>query len=76
MLMHYDFNRLSRLETDSSDGVLAGVFSQKGDDNFWHPVGYYLKTMASAELNYKIYDKEMLAIVQALAYWHAELQGS
>ena len=29
--------------------------------------------MAPAELNYDIYDKEMLAIVKSLAYWRAEL---
>src|ERR1700691_461141 len=32
--------------------------------------------MAPAETNYPIYDKEMLAIVQALQYWRAELQGT
>ena len=32
--------------------------------------------MQPAELNYEIYDKEMLAIVKSLSHWRAELQGS
>ncbi|KHJ32483.1 hypothetical protein EV44_g2899 [Erysiphe necator] len=51
------------LETDASDGVVAGVLSQKhGDD--WLPVAFFSKTLAPAELNYAVYDKEMLAIAR------------
>ena len=31
--------------------------------------------MALAEYNYEIHDKEILAVIQALGYWRAELQG-
>ena len=75
ILAHYDSRRETRLETDASDGVVAGVLSQRGDDREWHPVGYFSKTMAPAELNYPIHDKEMLAIVRALGEWRAELEG-
>ena len=54
------------LETDALDEVVAGVLSQKGPDQLWHPIAYYSKTMASAECNYEIHDKELLAIVRAL----------
>jgi len=37
---------------------------------------FFLKTMAPVELNYKIYDKEMLMIVRSLSQWHTELQGA
>jgi hypothetical protein len=76
LLAHYDIDNQCLLETDASDTVVAAVFSQKGLDEEWHPVAYFSKTMAQAETNYPIYDKEMLAIVQALQYWHAELQGT
>lgn len=76
VLVHFDSSRKSRIETDASDGVIAAVFSQQGSDNEWHPVGFYSKTMAPAELNYQIHDKEMLAIVRSLSHWRAELQGS
>jgi hypothetical protein len=52
------------------------VLSQQGDDQFWHPVAFFSKTMASTELNYEIHDKEMLAIVRSLGQWRAELSGA
>ena len=76
LLIYHDFSRRSRLETDSSDGVIAAVHSQLNLDDAWHPVGYFSKTMVPAELNYEIHDKEMLAIVRAFSHWRAELQGS
>jgi len=51
------------LETDTSNGAITGVFSQKQPDRKWHPIAYYLKTIIDIELNYPIYDKEMLAII-------------
>ena len=53
------------VETDSSDGALGGVLSQRQEDGKWHPVAFYSKTIQTAECNYKIHDKEMLAIVRA-----------
>lgn len=51
VLIHYDPEIKSRIETDASDGVVSGIFSQQGSDNEWHPVAYFSKTMAPAELN-------------------------
>ena len=76
VLAHYDLDSQCLLETDASDTVTAAVFSQKGLDGEWHPVGYFSKTMAPAETNYLIYDKELLAIVRALQYWRSELEGA
>ena len=42
----------------------------------WHPVSYFLETIAPAELNYFIHDKELLAVVWALQYWRPELVGA
>ena len=63
------------LETDASDGIVAGVLSQCGKDQLWHPVAYFSKTMAPVEHNYKIHDKELLAIIRSLEQWWAELEG-
>jgi hypothetical protein len=52
ILCHYDYTLETRLETDASDGVIAGVLSQLHPDGNWYPVGYFSKTMAPAELNY------------------------
>ena len=76
VLIHYDPEAPTMIETDASDGVLGGVLSQQSaEDRQWHPVAYYSKTMQPAERAYDIHDKEMLAIVSALAEWRAELEG-
>jgi hypothetical protein len=74
VLRHYSPERETRIETDASDGVVAGVMSQRSGDE-WHPVAFYSKTMNGAEQNYDIHDKEMLAVIRALQEWRAELEG-
>jgi transposase InsO family protein len=74
ILRHYQPELESMVETDSSDGVIAGVLSQRTSPNEpWHPIGYFSKTMSPAELNYQIHDKEMLAIVKSFQQWRADL---
>ena len=65
VLQHYRPDLETRLETDASDGVVAGVLSQNHGGQ-WHPVAYYSKAMSGPEQNYEIHDKEMLAIIRAL----------
>jgi len=66
-----------RIETDSSDFTSGAVLSQKlpGEDK-WHPVTFYSKSLSSVERNYKIHDKEMLAIICALEEWRHFLEGA
>ena len=76
ILMDFDPSKQCRLETDSSDYVNAGVLSQEDDNGILHPVAYFSKRMISAECNYKIYDKELLAIIQYFEKWRPELEGT
>jgi hypothetical protein len=55
-----------RIEVDASDYATGGILSREMEDGSWHPVAYYSKSMVDAERNYDIYDKELLAIIQAL----------
>ena len=64
------------LETDTLDSVIASIFSQKQLNGNWHPIVYYLKTIADAKLNYPIHDKEMLAIIFSFQHWRAQLEGA
>ncbi|KAI1007772.1 hypothetical protein K3495_g454 [Podosphaera aphanis] len=75
ILQHYDPHRECLLETDASDGIVAGVLSQK-HDTAWLPVAFFSKTMAPAELNYAVHDKEMLAIIHSFGKWRAELTSN
>ena len=66
ILRYFDPSLPSRLETDASDEVIAGVLSQLYENGEWYPVIYFSKTMQGAEYNYKIYNKEMLAVIRSL----------
>ena len=72
---HYDYNRLTRMETDASDGVVGGVLYQLQDDMIWRPICFYSKTMSPAEMRYPIHDKEMLAVMMCLKEWRKLLVG-
>jgi hypothetical protein len=76
LLKHYLLELPTMVETDASDGVVAGILSQQHADGEWYPIAYFSKTMSSAECNYEIHDKEMLAIVKSLAQWRPELEGT
>lgn len=75
VLTHFKHGKPTKLETDASDGVIAGVLTQLQDDGEWHPVGYFSEAMHGAEYNYPIHDKELLAVVRALRFWRSELIG-
>ena len=75
VLAYYSPYRVTRMETDASDGVVAGVLSQLQDDGLWRPVAFYSKTMSGPQMNYDIHDKEMLAVIYGLKEWRSQLIG-
>jgi len=76
VLAHFQPGKPSTIETDASDFAVAAVISQPDDDGTLHPIAYHSRKLTAAELNYEIYDKEMLAIVTALKEWRAYLEGA
>jgi Reverse transcriptase (RNA-dependent DNA polymerase)/RNase H-like domain found in reverse transcriptase/Integrase zinc binding domain/Chromo (CHRromatin Organisation MOdifier) domain len=76
ILRHFDFDRPAVVETDSSDFGVGGLISQRDEDGVLHPVAFFSRKLLPAELNYEIYDKELLAIVDSLTTWRHYLQGS
>jgi len=58
------------IEADSSDFASGAVLSQQlPREEKWHPVAFYSKSLSLVERNYKIYGKEMLAIIRVLEEW-------
>jgi len=57
---HFDPSRPAILETDALDYADGGVVSQYDDDGVLHPCAFFSLKFTAAELNYEIYDKEML----------------
>ena len=76
ILKYFDPTKPIVLETDASDFAIGGVLSQPSEDNLLYPVAYYSRKLQPAEINYEIYDKEMMAIVEAFKEWRAYLEGA
>ncbi|TQV90502.1 retrovirus polyprotein [Cordyceps javanica] len=76
ILRHFDPDKPSTVECDSSDYVNAGCLSQPDDAGILHPVAFFSRRLIPAECNYDIYDKELMAIVRAFEEWRAELEGA
>ena len=63
---HYLSDRKIRIETDASNGVVAGVLIQKQENGFWRPVIYFSKTISPEEMRYEIHDKKIFIIIRAI----------
>ena len=47
----------------------GAVLTQVNGNGKRHPCAYISKTISETERNYEIYDRELLAIIQALKEW-------
>jgi len=61
-----DIDREMKVEVDASDYATGGVLSLKCKDGKWRPVAFISKSLNAIEQNYKIHDKEMLAVIRCL----------
>jgi len=52
--------------------AIGGILSQKQEEK-WKPIAFLSRKIQPAERNYKIYDKELLAVVEALTKWRQYL---
>jgi hypothetical protein len=75
-LVHPDFSKSIYIETNASDFALGAVLSQEGEGRRLHLVAFYSKKNSAIEINYKIHDKELLAIVDSFQDWHHLLEGA
>ena len=70
-----DIDKKMRMEVDASDYTTGGVLSMECEDGLWRPVAFLSKSLNETERNYKIHDKEMLAIIRGLEAWRHLLEG-
>jgi len=63
ILYYYNLDLKLMLEMDASNRVVVGVLLQLYLDGEWYSVIFFLKTIALAKCNYKVHNKEILAII-------------
>ena len=71
VLAALDFDKKMRMKVNALDYVMEG----EGEDGVWKPVAFLSKSLNEMERNYKIHDKEMLAIIRGLEAWRHLLEG-
>ena len=76
LLVAPDLDKKLRVEADTSNFTMGGVLSIKCKDNKWRSVTYISKSLNETEQNYKIHDKEMLAVIHCLEAWRHFLEES
>ena len=62
------------VETDTSNWASSGVLFQYNNNGKLKPVTFFSIKHSALECNYKIYNKELLAIIKALEEWCPKLQ--
>ena len=65
VLAALDLDKKMRMEVDVSDYVMEGMLLMEEEEK-WKPVAFLSKSLSEIERNYKIHDKEMLAIIRGL----------
>jgi len=76
VLVAPDLDKEFRVEADASNYATGGVLSMKCSDNLWRPVTFISKSLSDTKKNYKIHDKEMLAVIRCLEAWRHFLEGT
>jgi len=76
ILAHFDATKPVIIETDASDFAIGAVLSQRDGENRLHPVAFHSTKFQPSEINYKIHNKELLAVVDAFKHWRRYCEGA
>uniref|UniRef100_A0A669CB49 Gypsy retrotransposon integrase-like protein 1 n=1 Tax=Oreochromis niloticus TaxID=8128 RepID=A0A669CB49_ORENI len=75
ILVQPDLSMQFVVEVDASDTGVEAILSQKQKGKL-HPCAFYSRHLSSAEQNYDVGDRELLAIKLALEEWRHWLEGA
>jgi hypothetical protein len=75
VLAQWDPSKKTVMEADSSGWATGACLLQRDDTGTLRPVAYHSQQLSPAECNYKIHDKELLAIIRGMKAWDAELRS-
>jgi len=74
VLRHFNLKWQAILKTDALNYVKDEILSQYDDEKVLHSMIFYSKSMILAEINYHIYDKKLLVIIQCFKHWWFKLK--
>ncbi len=74
ILRHFNFKQQAILKINASNYVKDEILSQYDDEKVLHSMIFYSKSMILAEINYHIYDKKLLVIIQCFEHWWFKLK--
>ena len=67
---------MSVIKANLSNYIIRGILSQYNKDGVLYSIVYFSKRLNSAEYNYEIYNKELLAIIKYFKQWRPKLKGT
>ncbi len=74
ILHHFNLKRQAILKINALNYVKGEILSQYNDEKVLHSMIFYSKSIILAEINYHIYDKKLLVIIQCFEHWWFELK--
>ncbi len=76
ILRHFDSERHIHIEIDAFDYAVASILSQSDDEDQWHLIAFWFRTMINIERNYETYDQKLLVIVTMFKHWRHYVKNS
>ena len=70
-----DFSRAFIVQTDASEVGIGAVLTQTDENGHEHPIAFASRKLKPREQKYAVIEKECLAIVWALGFFHSYLYG-
>ena len=67
---------MSVIKANLSNYITRGILSQYNEDGVLYFIIYFLKQLNPAKCNYKIYNKELLAIIRYFKQWQPKLKST
>ncbi len=74
ILRHFNSKWQAILKINALNYVKDEILFQYNDEKVLHSMIFYSKSMILAEINYHIYDKKLLVIIQCFEHWWFELK--
>ena len=71
-----NLDKKMRMEVNASDYAIGGALFIECEDGKWWLVAFLSKSLNKTERNYKIHDKEMLAVIRELENWRYLLKNT